>query len=210
MTRTIRCSSSNRISSARACGGRQGRARGARHVEDEPLARFDPVPGLVYQPVALAQMPFAHQGLQARARQLRQPAGQEQVEPQPVVLATRRQARSAHCRRPPLAEMSDSLLKALKLFVVVGGVGHRRRHSYADLGAGQARRRTRRPHRRSQPPSLPGTIEVPPGGEIAQLAIAGSQLVLLGQAPGEGQFVLVVDLATGARRQLLRIVPAPP
>ncbi len=58
--------------------------------------------------------------------------------------------------------------------------------------------------------SLPATIDLPPGGEISDLAVANSQLVLLGKAAGEGQFVLVVDLATGARRQLLRLAPAPP
>ncbi len=45
-------------------GGRDGRPR-RRYVEDEPFPRFDPVPGLVYQPLTLAQMPFADQGLQA-------------------------------------------------------------------------------------------------------------------------------------------------
>ncbi len=57
--------------------------------------------------------------------------------------------------------------------------------------------------------TLPATVALPPGGEIAQATVVGAELVLLGKAPGEGQFVLVVDLATGARRQLLRLAPAP-
>ena len=69
---------------ARLRGGRGG-ARG-RQVEHEALARFDPVAGLRYHPLALAQVPFAHQRLQARARQLRQPQGQEQIEPLAVML----------------------------------------------------------------------------------------------------------------------------
>jgi hypothetical protein len=59
-------------------------------------------------------------------------------------------------------------------------------------------------------PALTGTIELPPGGEVAQVTVAGSRLVLLGRAPGLGQFVLEVDLATGARRKLLRLAPAAP
>ena len=105
--------------------------------------------------------------------------------------------------------MPDSLLKVLKLFVVVGGlviVGGTATLIWVMVKRGTHTAATPA----VAPPSLPGTIEVPQGGEIAQLAIAGSQLVLLGQAPGAGQFVVVVDLATGARRQLLRIVPAPP
>jgi hypothetical protein len=58
------------------------------------------------------------------------------------------------------------------------------------------------------PASAPGAIELPPGGEVTQLAVSGSRLVLLGRAPGEGQFVLVVDLASGERRRLLRLAPA--
>jgi hypothetical protein len=51
------------------------------------------------------------------------------------------------------------------------------------------------------------TIELPPGGEFTQLAVSGSRLVLLGRAPGEGQFVLVVDLASGERRRLFHLAP---
>ena len=42
-----------------------------------------------------------------------------------------------------------------------------------------------------------------------QATLAGSRLLLLGTVPGEGQFVLVVDAETGARRQHLRLVPEP-
>jgi hypothetical protein len=105
--------------------------------------------------------------------------------------------------------MPESLLKILKLFVVVGAlviVGGTATLVWllvkrgADMAVPSV---TTAAH-------LPATIELPPGGEISQLAVASSQLVLLGRAPGEGQFVLVVDLATGARRQLLRLAPAPP
>jgi hypothetical protein len=58
------------------------------------------------------------------------------------------------------------------------------------------------------PAGEPGTVGLPPGGEVTQLAVSGSRLVLLGRAPGEGQFVLVVDLASGERRRLFRLAPA--
>jgi len=45
---------------------------------------------------------------------------------------------------------------------------------------------------------------------VTAASLAGSQLVLLGTAPGEGQFVLVVDLASGERRRLLRLLPEHP
>ena len=105
--------------------------------------------------------------------------------------------------------MPDSLLKILKLFVVVGAfviVGGTATLVWllVKRGANVAVPSV------TVATSLPATIDLPPGGEISDLAVANSQLVLLGKAPGEGQFVLVVDLATGARRQLLRLAPAPP
>lgn len=56
-------------------------------------------------------------------------------------------------------------------------------------------------------PSPPGTVLVPAGAEVTQATLAGRNLLLLGRAPGEGQFVLVVDAASGARRGFLRLVP---
>jgi hypothetical protein len=104
--------------------------------------------------------------------------------------------------------MSDSLLNALKVFVVVGGVV---------LVAGTAtliwvlvKRGTSRgelPVQTDASPQVPGTVALPAGAEVLQATLAGSRLLLLGRVPGEGQFVLVVDAATGARRQHLRLVP---
>ena len=50
-------------------------------------------------------------------------------------------------------------------------------------------------------------MDLPAGGRIEAASLAGGRLVLLGEVPGQGQFVLVVDAASGARRQLLRLVP---
>lgn len=58
-------------------------------------------------------------------------------------------------------------------------------------------------------PALPGTVEVPVGARIEAANLVGRQLVLLGEVAGQGQFVLVVDAASGARRHLLRLVPEP-
>jgi hypothetical protein len=58
-------------------------------------------------------------------------------------------------------------------------------------------------------PTTAGIVALPPGAEVTQMSVSGSQLLLLGSAPGEGQFVLVVDLASGERRRLLRLVPEP-
>lgn len=55
-----------------------------------------------------------------------------------------------------------------------------------------------------------GSIAVPAGARIAAASLAGTQLTLLGEVAGHGQFVLVVDAATGARRQLLELVPELP
>lgn len=106
--------------------------------------------------------------------------------------------------------MSDSLLNALKVFVVVGAVV---------LVAGTAtliwalvKRGTSRgelPAQVEATPHAPGTVTLPAGAEVLQATLAGSRLLLLGTVPGEGQFVLVVDAETGARRQHLRLVPEP-
>ena len=103
--------------------------------------------------------------------------------------------------------MSESLLRALKVFVVVSGVVIvagtatliwllvKRGASVATAPA-------------AVPAGQPATIELPPGGEVTQLAGSGSRLLLLGRSPRQGQFVLVVDLASGERRRLLRLAPA--
>ena len=102
--------------------------------------------------------------------------------------------------------MSDSLLRAVKLFVVVGGVliiaGT------ATLIALLVKRGTRPAER---PPLDPAAARRPrhcrPGGEITQASVAGRDLVLLGRAP-QGQFVLVVEAASGERRRLVWLAPA--
>jgi hypothetical protein len=109
----------------------------------------------------------------------------------------------------PVAMMSDSLLKALKIFVVVAAVV---------IVAGTAtliwllvkRGTSTRAARAPATPSVPAHVALPPGGEVTAVSLTGSQLVLLGTAPGEGQFVLVVDLASGERRRLLQLVPERP
>ena len=68
---------------ARLGDGVGGARRG--DVEHDRVARFDPVARLVYHPPAQRQAALAHQRLQARARHLRQPQGEEPVEPQALV-----------------------------------------------------------------------------------------------------------------------------
>jgi hypothetical protein len=104
--------------------------------------------------------------------------------------------------------MSDSLLKALKVFVVVGAVllvGGTATLIWALVKRGTSRDEA--------PPAVagpPGTVLLPPGAEVRQASLTGSQIVLLGEVPGEGQFVLVVDATTGARRRFLRLMPERP
>ena len=105
--------------------------------------------------------------------------------------------------------MSDSLLNALKLFVIVGAVllvggtailiwvlVKRGANDEATAVAPEA--------------APPGTALLPAGAEITQASLAGARLLLLGRAPGDGQFVLIVDAASGERRSYLRLVPAGP
>ena len=103
--------------------------------------------------------------------------------------------------------MSDSLLRAVKLFVVVSGVliiaGT------ATLIALMVKRGTHVAERATAgPAAAPSTVALPPGGEVTQ-SVAGRELVLLGCAP-QGQFVLVVALAGGERRRLVWLLPAAP
>ncbi|MEK0084683.1 DUF6476 family protein [Benzoatithermus flavus] len=107
--------------------------------------------------------------------------------------------------------MSDSLLKALKIVVVVGAVvivGGTATLIWllVKRGTSMAVATVQAP----SPPSVPGTVELPPGAEITQIAAAGPELLLLGRAPGEGQFLLVVDAKSGTRRRILRLVETRP
>jgi hypothetical protein len=96
--------------------------------------------------------------------------------------------------------MSESLLRAVKLFVVVGGVliivGT------ATLIAVLVKRGTDVAGGAEAAPGVPATVQLPPGGEATEVSVASRQLVILGRAP-QGQFVLVVDLASGERRRLV-------
>ena len=57
--------------------------------------------------------------------------------------------------------------------------------------------------------AAPGTLALPAGATIGQVLSAGNQLVIVGDGP-DGRFLAVVDLATGRRRHLLKIVPEVP
>lgn len=106
--------------------------------------------------------------------------------------------------------MSDSLLKALKIFVVVGavvivlGTATLIALLVKRAGSGSA----------ALPAGPPATgmaeVALPPGAEVQQVTVAGAQLYLLGRSPGEGQFILVIDQTSGARKRLLRLVPEAP
>ena len=106
----------------------------------------------------------------------------------------------------PRANMSDSLLRAVKLFVVVSGVliiaGT------ATLIALMVKRGTQATDR-APTAAEPSTVALPPGGEVIQASVAGRELVLLGRA-AQGQFVLVVELASGERRRLVWLAPGGP
>lgn len=101
------------------------------------------------------------------------------------------------------------MLKAVKLFVVVAGlliVGGTATLIWQLVKRGGEAARARPAVATTEPRS----VVLPAGGEITQVAAQGSQLLLLGRSPADGQFLLVIDLASGERRQLLRLLPAPP
>ena len=140
--------------------GRAGARR--RHVEHEALARFDPVAGLGYHPLALAQTAFAHETPAAASATDAAAAARNRSSRWPVMLG-RGASSTGPTQRPPLAEMSDSLLKALKLFVVVGGiliVGGTATLIWVLVKRGTSGDAW---HRRAVASALPGTIELPPG-----------------------------------------------
>lgn len=104
--------------------------------------------------------------------------------------------------------MSDSLLNALKVFVVVGAVllvGGTATLIWAIVKRGASRDEPR-PTAGALEPAV---VTLPAGAEVRQATLAGRDLLLLGTAPAEGPFVLVVDAATGAQRRFLRLVAAP-
>lgn len=95
----------------------------------------------------------------------------------------------------------------VKLFVLLSGVliiaGT------ATLIALMVKRGTQVAEPAAAAPTVPSTVTLPPGGEVTQASVAGRELVLLGRAP-QGQFVLVVELASGGRRRLVWLAPAGP
>jgi hypothetical protein len=103
--------------------------------------------------------------------------------------------------------MSESWLRAVKAFVVVGGVliiaGS------ATLMALLVKRGTQATANRPAATAAVAQAALPPGGEVVQASLAGRDLVLLGRAP-QGQFVLVVELASGERRRLVWLAPERP
>ena len=102
--------------------------------------------------------------------------------------------------------MSDSLLRAVKLFVIVGAVL---------IIAGTATLIAMLVKRGShiattlETAAAAATVTLPPGAVVTQASLVGRELVLLGQAPA-GQFVLMVDSAGGERRRLLWLAPEAP
>ncbi len=107
--------------------------------------------------------------------------------------------------------MSDSLLKALKIFVVVGAVvivlGTATLISLLVKRAGSDGAGTRSA---GTPAASLVSVALPPGAEVIQMSIAGSQLYLLGRSPAEGQFIIVVDQTSGERKRLFHLTPEAP
>lgn len=107
-----------------------------------------------------------------------------------------------------MSEIVDPVLKAVKIFVVVAGIA-------IVLGTATLIWLLVKRGGEARPPAAsvqaePVNVALPRGAEVIQVMVSGSQLLLLGRAPGEGQFVAVVDLASGERRRLLRLVPEAP
>lgn len=104
--------------------------------------------------------------------------------------------------------MSDSLLNAVKIFVVVSAVviviGT------ATLIALLVKRGGGVPAAQVVAPAEPVVVPLPAGAEVIQMSVAGSQLHLLTRVPGEGQMVIVLDMATGERKRYLRLQPESP
>ena len=102
--------------------------------------------------------------------------------------------------------MSDSLLRAVKLFVVAGAV-----LIIAGTATLIAMLVKRGSHIAATPETAAAaaTVTLPPGAVVTQASLVGRELVLLGQAPA-GQFVLMVDSAGGERRRLLWLAPEAP
>lgn len=104
--------------------------------------------------------------------------------------------------------MDDRLIRSLKVFVVAAGV-------VLVLGTGlliwllvQRGQGSRAGVAATTPAAA--TLALPAESRISQVLTAGNQLVILGEVPDGGRFLAVVDLATGRRRHLLRIVPEAP
>jgi hypothetical protein len=101
--------------------------------------------------------------------------------------------------------LSDSLVKALKIFVVVAGllivVGTTALVWVIVQGGRNVA---------SLPSRTATTLALPDAARIEQSLAAGNQLVLLGTVPDNRRFLVIIDLTSGRRRHLLWLVPETP
>jgi hypothetical protein len=117
-----------------------------------------------------------------------------------------------------MSEIVDTpLFRALKLFVVLAGIAivaglvlliwllvtrnEEAGRTEAPPRAGASSVATQDAH---------DSVPLPPGAEVTQVAADGQRIVLLGRVPGQGQFVAVLDAATGGLVRLVRLQPGPP
>ena len=60
------------------------------------------------------------------------------------------------------------------------------------------------------PASAPGDLALPAGSRVEAVDLDGGHLVLLLRDAQDQQYLALIDMATGRRQQLLRIVPDAP
>jgi hypothetical protein len=104
--------------------------------------------------------------------------------------------------------VDDRYLRALKVFVVVAGIG-------LVLGTGTLiwlllERRAREAELRRDAAPVVVDLRLPAGARIEQMVLDGARLVLLLRGEEERQYLTLVNPATGERLSLIRAVPDEP
>ena len=57
-------------------------------------------------------------------------------------------------------------------------------------------------------PAAPVDLALPAGVRVTEVVVDGKRMVLLGEDEGGQQFIAVVDAESGARRNLIRLIPS--
>ncbi|MGI9485560.1 MAG: hypothetical protein ACR2RF_06710 [Geminicoccaceae bacterium] len=104
------------------------------------------------------------------------------------------------------ADKVNAVPGLLKAFVILGGIGLL--VGIIALAVMIMLRATDDPSDGVALPAEPVDLALPAGVRVSEVVVDGKRMVLLGEDEGGQQFIAVVDAESGARRNLIRLIPS--